>query len=67
MIFILNENGVPSVAKFVKIGIGSKPVVSVTSPGNDITVAGSSVKISANAIDDIGVSGVQLPRKFSAR
>ncbi|MDZ4107742.1 MAG: Ig-like domain-containing protein [Nitrosomonas sp.] len=60
MIFILNENGVPSVAKFVKIGIGSKPVVSVTSPGNDITIAGSSVKISANAIDDIGVSGVQF-------
>ncbi|WP_295625105.1 Ig-like domain-containing protein [uncultured Nitrosomonas sp.] len=59
MLFILNGSGVPSVAKFVNIGPGPKPTVSISAPANGSTVAGS-VTLSANASDDIGVSGVQF-------
>ena len=36
------------------------PIVSITAPSNGSTVSGSSVTISANASDNIGVSGVQF-------
>jgi hypothetical protein len=36
------------------------PTVSVTSPTNGATVSGSSVAVSANASDNVGVSGVQF-------
>ncbi|MCB0105245.1 MAG: DUF1929 domain-containing protein, partial [Caldilineaceae bacterium] len=60
MLFILNDNGVPSIAKFVNIGPGTSPTVSVTAPQNGTTVSGSSVVLSANASDNIGVVGVQF-------
>ncbi|HQU98853.1 MAG TPA: Ig-like domain-containing protein [Nitrosomonas sp.] len=60
MIFILNENGVPSIAKFIKIGAGANPTVSVTAPQNAMSVGGPVVTIAAEAADNIGVSGVQF-------
>lgn len=36
------------------------PTVSITAPGNGATVSGPSVLVSANASDNIGVSGVQF-------
>jgi O-glycosyl hydrolase len=36
------------------------PTVSVTAPADGATVSGSSVQVSANASDDIGVAGVQF-------
>jgi hypothetical protein len=36
------------------------PAVSVTAPANGATVSGSSVTVSANASDNVGVSGVQF-------
>src|SRR5213079_3077112 len=36
------------------------PTVSVTAPANGTTVSGSSVTVSANASDNVGVSGVQF-------
>jgi hypothetical protein len=39
---------------------GTSPTVSITAPTGGVNVAGSSVTISANAADDIGVSGVQF-------
>ena len=62
MLFILNDNGVPSVAKFVNVGTGSNPTVSITAPQNGFTVGGSSVTLSAIASDNNGVLGVQFKR-----
>ncbi|MBS1982358.1 MAG: hypothetical protein JST74_14375, partial [Bacteroidetes bacterium] len=39
---------------------GTAPSVSITAPTSGAIVAGSAVTISANATDDIGVSGVQF-------
>ena len=36
------------------------PTVSITSPSNGSTVSGSSVSITANASDNVGISGVQF-------
>jgi subtilase family serine protease len=36
------------------------PTVSMTAPANGTTVSGSSVTVSANAFDNVGVSGVQF-------
>jgi YVTN family beta-propeller protein len=36
------------------------PTVTVTSPANGITVSGSAVTVSANASDNVGVTGVQF-------
>ncbi|WP_370690510.1 Ig-like domain-containing protein [Nitrosomonas sp.] len=41
-------------------GAVTSPTVSITAPSGGSTVTGSSVMISANAADDIGVSGVQF-------
>ena len=60
MLFILNGDGVPSVAKFIKIDAGVLPTVSLTSPENNATVAGASVNITAQASDSVGVAGVQF-------
>ncbi|GKS70092.1 hypothetical protein W03_20960 [Nitrosomonas sp. PY1] len=60
MLFILNGNGVPSIAKFIKIDTGALPIVSLASPENNATVAGTSVNIIAQASDNIGVAGVQF-------
>ena len=60
MLFILNDNGVPSIAKFVNVGPGSSPTVSVTAPQDGVTIRGASVVLSATASDDIGVVGVQF-------
>ena len=60
MLFILNDNGVPSIAKFVNIGPGTSPIVSVTAPQDGVTIRGASVVLSATASDDIGVAGVQF-------
>ncbi len=60
MLFILNGNGVPSIAKFVKIGAGTSPSVSITAPQINATVGGTSVTVSADAEDNVGVVGVQF-------
>ncbi|MDD4995811.1 MAG: Ig-like domain-containing protein [Patescibacteria group bacterium] len=60
MLFILNGNGVPSVARFVKISAGPNPTVSISAPANGATVAGAAVAVTASASDNVGVSGVQF-------
>ncbi len=74
MLFLLNDQGVPSVAKFVKLQQGgtlggcgtpppadlAPPTVSLTAPGPG-KVAGT-IDVKASASDDRGVVGVQLRR-----
>ena len=60
MLFILNASGVPSVANFVKINAGPNPTVSISAPNNGATVGGAFATVSANASDNVGVSGVQF-------
>jgi N-acetylneuraminic acid mutarotase len=63
MVFILNSQGVPSIAKIVNIGTGAVdtevPTVSMTAPADGATVSGT-VTLRANASDNIGVQGVQF-------
>jgi hypothetical protein len=64
MLFIVDSNGVPSVASFVKLsgqpsGDLQAPTVSITSPTDGATVA-NTVTISATATDNVGVVGVQF-------
>jgi len=60
MLFILKGNGVPSVARFVKISASPNPTVSISAPANGATVAGAAVAVAASASDNVGVSGVQF-------
>lgn len=65
MLFLVNANGVPSVAKIMQIGPSGvvdtqAPTVSLTAPANGATVSGSAVTVSANASDNVGVSNVQF-------
>jgi hypothetical protein len=62
MVFAVDSFGVPSMAKIVKLGVGSDvtaPAVSVTGPAAGATVSGS-VTLTADAQDDVGVAGVQF-------
>lgn len=74
MLFLLNDQGVPSVAKFVKLeeggplgGCGTAPPLDLQPPTISLltpqpgTVAGT-VEIRANASDDRGVVGVTFTR-----
>jgi hypothetical protein len=63
MLFLLNGNGVPSVAKIIQIsgaGDTQAPTVSMTAPAGGSTVSGTSVTVSATASDNVGVSSVQF-------
>lgn len=66
MLFIVNDQGVPSVAKIVHLsGSGGPPpdtqppTASVTAPSAGATVSGA-VTVTAVATDNIGVTGVQF-------
>jgi hypothetical protein len=64
LLFILDSNGVPSVAPFVRFspqptGDSEAPLVTITSPANGATVS-SFVTLSANASDNVAVAGVQF-------
>src|SRR5439155_24371782 len=60
MLFALNTSGVPSVATFVLMSRTVEPVVTMTAPPNGGTVSGTTVTVSADASDSLGVSGVQF-------
>ncbi|MCA1602919.1 MAG: DUF1929 domain-containing protein, partial [Acidobacteria bacterium] len=65
LLFLLNGSGVPSVAKFVKLGgtaapDTTPPTVSITAPANGATVSGTAVTVSATASDNVRVAGVQF-------
>ena len=65
LLFILNANGVPSIAKIVQLGgsiapDSTPPTVSITAPADGATVSGSAVTLSATAADNVGVAGVQF-------
>ena len=72
MLFLLNDSGVPSEAKWVKLQSsgtasncggppvdGVPPTVAVGPPANGATVSGS-IGVTATASDNVGVVGVQL-------
>jgi hypothetical protein len=62
MLFILNSDGVPSVASFVRVssvGETTPPTVALTAPAGGDTVSGT-VTVSATASDNVGVAGVQF-------
>jgi hypothetical protein len=74
MLFLLNDQGIPSVAKFVKLQTGGSaatcnaplppadttaPSISVTTPSGGATVSGA-VNVRATASDNIGVAGVRF-------
>jgi hypothetical protein len=65
LLFILNGNGVPSVARIIQLGgtapsDTTPPTVSLTAPASGATVSGTVVTVSATASDNMGVAGVQL-------
>ena len=65
LLFILNGSGVPSVAKFVRLGgtaapDTTPPTVSITAPASGATVSGTAVTVTATASDNVGVAGVQF-------
>jgi Domain of unknown function (DUF1929)/Bacterial Ig domain/Glyoxal oxidase N-terminus/Galactose oxidase, central domain/Kelch motif len=63
MVFIVNGNGVPSVASIVHIGAPvdtTPPTVSISAPADGTTVSGSSVTVSATATDNVAVGKVQF-------
>ena len=66
MLFLVNSQGIPSVAKFVKLTTGpppppdvTAPTVGLSAPAEGATVTGTT-PVSADAADDIGVAGVQF-------
>lgn len=64
MLFIVNGNGIPSVARIVQIGGAVQadtqpPTVSLSAPTSGASVSGN-VTISASAADNVGVAGVQF-------
>jgi len=63
MLFIVNGNGVPSVASMIHVSAAVDnvpPTVSMTAPADGATVSGSAVTVSANASDNVAVSNVQF-------
>lgn len=65
MVFAVDSNGVPSMAKIVQlrgsapVGDTTSPTVSVTSPAGGASVSGN-VTLTASAGDDVGVAGVRF-------
>jgi hypothetical protein len=60
MLFIVNSNGVPSVASFVQVvGDTTPPTVALTAPSPGTTVS-ETVTVSATASDNAAVAGVQF-------
>jgi hypothetical protein len=64
MLFLVNGNGVPSVAQIIQVGGASQtdtqaPTVSLTAPAAGATVAGT-VTVAATASDNVGVTSVQV-------
>jgi hypothetical protein len=61
MIFLVNSDGVPSQAKIVRLATPdtTAPTVGITAPANNATVSGT-LNVTANATDNIGVTGVQF-------
>ena len=62
MLFIVNSDGVPSVASFVRVaavGDTTPPTVALTAPSPGATVSGT-VTVSATASDNVAVAGVQF-------
>ena len=66
MLFLVNGQGVPSVARMIRIDTdqggpvnGTAPTVSVSAPAAGATVSGTT-PVSADAADNIGVAGVQF-------
>jgi Domain of unknown function (DUF1929)/Bacterial Ig domain/Kelch motif len=63
MLFLVNGNGVPSVAATLHIGApvdNIPPIITMTAPADGATVSGSAVTVSANATDNLAVSSVQF-------
>jgi hypothetical protein len=69
MLFIVNGQGVPSVARILKLSGTSQtvqpPTVSLTAPANAATVSGNTT-ISASATSTVGISSVQFQLDGSA-
>jgi hypothetical protein len=64
MLFLVDSNGVPSVAQMVRVGGAAPadttpPSVSLTTPSNGATVSGST-SVAASASDNVGVASVQF-------
>ena len=63
MLFLVNSDGVPSMARMIRLDAGQAdggpPSVAVSAPAAGATVSGTT-PVSANASDDIGVVGVQF-------
>jgi hypothetical protein len=59
MLFIVNAQGVPSVAPIVAI-TPQPPAVTITAPSAGASVSGTAVAVSADIVDGIPVSGAQL-------
>jgi hypothetical protein len=64
MVFAVDTNGVPSMAKIVKLGSAAPgdttaPTVSVSAPAAGAELTGQ-VTLAASASDDVGVAGVQF-------
>ena len=67
MLFLVNSQGIPSVAKFVKLTTGpppppdtTPPTVAVSAPAPGATVSGTTTTVNATASDNVGVVGVQF-------
>ena len=66
LLFLVNSQGIPSVARFVKLATGTPPppdttppTVSVSAPAAGATLTGTT-PVNATAADNIGVAGVQF-------
>lgn len=62
MMFIVDDQGVPSVASFVRLPVSqdtTAPTVELTTPAAGATVAGS-VTLTADAADQVGVASVRF-------
>lgn len=66
MLFLLNNAGVPSVAKMIRLDSGitppsdtTPPTVALSAPAAGATLTGTTT-VSATAADNVGVSGVQF-------
>jgi hypothetical protein len=64
MLFLLNADGVPSIARTIQLGGTAPadtqaPTVSMTAPASGATVGGTTA-VTASAADNVGVTSVQL-------
>jgi hypothetical protein len=59
MLFVVNNQGVPSVAPIVQV-TSQPPAVTMTAPANGATVSGTSVPISASVTASAPISSVQF-------